>query len=41
VYPAFGGGVWMELAELHHVLTATLASSGEPARFYLKTSFHF
>jgi len=40
-HSGFGGGVWVEIAELHRVVTATLASSGEPARFYVKSSFHF
>jgi outer membrane protein assembly factor BamA len=40
-HSGFGGGIWFELAELHRVITATLASSNARARFYLKTSFHF
>lgn len=40
-HSGFGGGIWVELAELHRVITGTLASSGGRERFYLKTSFHF
>ncbi len=40
-HSGFGGGLWAELAELHRAITATLASAGGRARFYLKTSFHF
>ena len=34
-----GGGIW--LSSSGHLVTATLASGGEPIRFYVHTGFHF
>lgn len=40
-HSAFGGGLWLAPQNLGHMVTATLAGSGERLRFYVSSRFHF
>lgn len=40
-HTAFGGGLWAAMPGLQHMVSATLAGSGERLRFFVHTGFHF